>query len=88
MSQVDDSTVPGHSWKQYAAGGPYNLVADSPTGNTAARLIVLLAAGDLTHAVMSDAAATDRPLTGLPSGYQHVGHTSSVTPSVAIVVYW
>jgi hypothetical protein len=86
--QQNDSTVPGHAWKQYAAGGPYNLIADGPTANCCARQIVLLAAGDLTACVMGDAAATNRPLTNLPAGYTHVGHTASVTPSVAIVVYW
>ena len=75
------------SWKQYAAGGPYDLVVDSPGGASCAREVRLLAAGDLTHCYMSDG-ATDRPLTGLPSGYVHAGATSSITPTVAVVVYW
>jgi hypothetical protein len=82
-----DSNACAPAWKQYAAGGPYNLVADSPDGAACARLVVLLAAGDLTHAILSDG-ATDRPITGLPAGYQHQGNTSSITPTVAVVVYW
>ncbi len=76
----------GKRWKQYAAGGPYDLRADSPDGRSAARRIVLLAAGDLT--LCTDAADVDRPLTGLPAGYVHDAYCSRVTPTVAIVVYW
>ena len=77
----------GQSWKQYAAGGPYSLVSDSPDGATCAREVRLLAAGDLTACYLPDG-TTNRPLTGLPSGYVHAGPVSSVTPTVAIVVYW
>ena len=81
------SDLPGESWKQYAAGGPYNLVTDSPSGTACARLVVMLAAGDLTHAVLPDG-VTDRPITGLPANFQHLGATSSITPTVSVVVYW
>jgi hypothetical protein len=82
-----ESMLVGSNWKAYAAGGPYDFVADSPDGKACARLIVMLAAGDLTHAFLPDG-ATDRPLIGLPAGYQHMAACSGASPTVAIVVYW
>ena len=81
------STAPAIMWKQYAAGGPYDLIAGGPSGSQACRKIVLLAAGDLTACVAADG-VTNRPITGAPAGFQHVAQCSSITPSVACVVYW
>jgi hypothetical protein len=73
-------------WKQYASGGLRDLVADSPDGNSCARLVVPLAAGDFT--VCKDAAGVDRPVTGLPVGYQHLANVSAVNATVAFIAYW
>lgn len=85
--KIPTSTGTGSKWKQYAAGGPRDLIADGPGGSMCARRIVLLAAGDLSLCIGPDG-ATDSPLTGLPSGFEHVGATSSVTSTVGIIVYW
>lgn len=75
-------------WKGYAAG-TRDLVADSPDGKTCARLIVMLAAGDLTNAFgPGGEAAGNMPLTGLPANYRHQGSTSGVTSTAAFVAYW
>ncbi len=73
-------------WKQYASGAERNLVADSPDGQTCARLVVPLAAGDFT--LCKDQNNVDRPITGLPAGYQHLASVSSVTSTVAFIAYW
>lgn len=75
-------------WKQYALG-THDLVADSPNGRTCARLIVMLAAGDLTAAYgPKGEAGGNMPLTGLASQYRHPGSTSGVTSTVAFIAYW
>jgi hypothetical protein len=74
----------GDDWKQYAAGAA-DLIADSPTGRCARR-IVLLAAGDLSPCV--NAAGTNKPMTGLPANYIHDAHVQSCTGSVAFIAYW
>jgi hypothetical protein len=84
-----DNTATSDSikWKQYAAG-THDFVADS-NGSTCARLVILLAAGDLTAAYGPKGAdGGSMPLTGLPAGYRHHGSTSGVTTTAAIVVYW
>lgn len=85
--RINDGHGSGYGWKAYAAGGPYDLVADSPDGKSCAREIRLLAAGNLTHAFFADG-VTDAPLLGLPVGYVHTGQTSGISPTVAVVVYW
>jgi hypothetical protein len=75
-------------WKRYAAGA-CDFVADSPNGKTCARLVILLAAGDLTSAFgPGGEAAGNMPLTGLPAGYRHQGATSGVVSTAALVAYW
>ena len=76
----------GLAWKQYPAGGPYNLLSDGPNRSTCARLVVMLTPGDLTTCRLPD--GTNSPLTGLPAGYQHPGATSEITPTAGCVVYW
>jgi hypothetical protein len=80
----NEATSP--KWKQYAAGGPRDLVADGPPGGFCCRKIVLLEAGSLT--LCEDANSVDSPLTGLPAGYEHIGAVTRVTSSGAIIVYW
>jgi len=72
--------------KQYAAGGPYDLVADG-NGDQCCKAVAFMATGNLTHCLMADG-VTDRPITGAPAGYVHNAQCSSITPSVAVVVYW
>jgi hypothetical protein len=86
FGKFNDSTSIGSRWKQYVSGGLRNLVTDSPDGATCARMVVLLAAGDLT--VCKDGSDVDRPLTGLPSGFQHTGSISEVNATVAFIAYW
>ena len=82
------NTSDAPKWKRYAAG-VCDFVADSPNGRTCARLVILLADGDLTHAYgPGGEVAGDMPLTGLPKGYRHQGATSGVTSTVALVAYW
>ncbi len=93
MTQAAGPTNPATDnatkWKQYAGSASVrDLLADSPNGRTCARLIVMLAAGDLTHAYGPGGEAQDYPLTGLPSGYRHQGATSGVVSTVAFVAYW
>jgi hypothetical protein len=86
LGKINESTSIAARWKQYASGGLRNLVTDSPDGATCARKVVLLAAGDLT--VCKDGTDTDRPITGLPSGYQHTASVSEVNATVAFIAYW
>jgi hypothetical protein len=82
------NTAVSPKWKQYAAG-THDLVADSPTRAHCARLIVMLAAGDLSAAYgPGGETAGSMPLTGLPASYRHVGSTSGVTSTAAFVAYW
>jgi hypothetical protein len=73
-------------WKQYAAGAERDLVADSPDGQSCARLVVPLADGDFT--VCKDFGGTNRPLTGLKAGYQHLANVSAVHSTVAFIAYF
>jgi hypothetical protein len=73
-------------WKQYASGAERNLVADSPDGNSCARLVVPLADGDFT--VCKDYNGVDRPITGLKAGYQHLANVSAVNSTVAFIAYF
>ena len=77
----------GESWKQYAPGAVADLVADSPDGKSCARMLILLAAGDLTACYQPDG-VTNRPLTGLPDQYMHLGATSGATCTVGMIAYW
>ena len=76
----------GDDWKQFAAGGPFDLTDGTNGPQRCARRVVMLAAGDLTACV--NAAGTNKPLTGLAAGYVHDGHTQSITPTAACIVYW
>jgi len=84
----NSATGDAPKWKQYAAG-VCDFVADSPNGKTCARLVIMLAAGDLSpcYGPRGDA-GPNMALTGLPAGYRHQGSTSGCTASVAIVAYW
>lgn len=83
MIPENDGT--GVKWKEYAAGGPRDLVAE---GGRPCRKIVLLVAGTLT--LCKNANDVDEPLDAVtyPAFYEHVGAVSSVTSSGAILVYW
>lgn len=83
---VNRATGVGEKWKQYASGSLQDLAADSPDGATCARMIVMLAAGDLTHC--HDAYNNDVPLTGLPAGYQHIASVQKAHGSVGFIAYW
>lgn len=72
-------------WKQYAAGA-HDLAADADGSGGAARKIVMLEAGDLT--VCEDASGVDRPLTGLPAGFEHIAIVRAVTSTAPFVAYW
>jgi hypothetical protein len=82
---ISDSDHVGMDLKQYAAGGPYNLVADGGTG-CCARLIVMIGAGDLSACV--NAAGVDRPQTGLVAGERIEADIQSVTSTAAFRAYW
>jgi len=73
-------------WKQYAAGGPYDLVADGGNGQCC-RSISFLASGDLTHCLQSDG-TTDRPITAAPAGFVANVQATSISPTVAVLVCW
>ena len=73
-------------WKQYAAGGPYDLVTDGGNG-LCCRRIAFMASGDLTHCLMADG-VTDRPVLVAPAGFVHEAQASSISPTVSVVVYW
>ena len=73
-------------WKQYAAGGPYDLVADGGNGQCC-RSISFLAAGDLTNCLQSDG-ATNRPIIAAPAGFVANVQATSITPTVSVLVCW
>jgi hypothetical protein len=80
-----DGTSP--KWKRYAAGGPYDLLADSPTKDACCRKIVFLDAGSLTQCVGGDGVDVPLPDT-MPAFWEHTGAVQTVTCSGAILVYW
>jgi hypothetical protein len=83
------STAVGDKLKQYAAGGPYNLLADGPSANAnqTARQIQMCDAGALSS--LKDADGNEMgPFNALLAGFTLSGHFSSVTTSVSIVVTW
>jgi hypothetical protein len=82
---VSDSQHVGYDLKQFAAGGPYNLVAEGETG-CCARKIVMLAAGNLSSCI--NASGTDRPQTGLSAGDVIEADIQSVTSTAAFRAYW
>ncbi len=77
------STEISLKWKRYAAGGPYDLVAEA---GMPCRAILVLVDGDLTHAV--DVDSVDRPIAGLKAGMCVPIACSSITPTAALLVLW
>ncbi len=76
----------GVKWKQYAASGLRDLVADSPDGTKPARRVVLLATGSFT--VLKNAANVDGPIGPLPAGFVHDGYVTEANADQAFVAYW
>ncbi len=76
----------GVKWKQYAAAGLRDLVADSPDGTKPARRVVLLVAGSFT--VLKDAENRDNPIGPLPAGYVHDGYVTEANADQAFIAYY
>lgn len=87
MAEKNYSVSVGEKLKQYAGGGPYNLVTDSPMQGYCAREILMCVDGDLTS--LKDANGVEMgPFTGLKQNLRLNGHFTSVTPTAAIIVVW
>lgn len=82
---IPENDGTGRKWKEYAAGGPRDLVAD---GGGLCRKIVLLEAGTLT--LCEDINGVDEPLNAVsyPAFYEHTAACKRVSSSGAILVYW
>lgn len=83
-ARMPEETSTGIKWKQYAAGGPRDLVAD---GGGAARKIVLGEPGALT--LCEDINNVDSPIAqSMPQGWEHTAAVTRVTSTGTIIVYW
>jgi hypothetical protein len=83
--RYNGGTAPASDWKQYEAGS-HNFLTDEGVPHIAARMIVMLADGDLTTCRNEN--GINRPLTGLPAGFEHRGRTTAVTSTVPFIAYW
>ena len=78
----------GRTYQAFAflGAGSHDLTAITGKPQRCARRVVALVAGNWTALV--DSSGVDSPAGAVPEGYVHDAHTSAITCSAAVAIYW